>query len=64
MKSKDWFVLEQDGKFYAVEDRHDQTIPRMKGGTIVGIVSFAKPVDAIEYITFVELNKPMRRNKP
>ena len=63
MSSKDWWVIEMDGEFFAVEDKHDGIKPKMLKGNLVGIVSFNKPVDAIDYIKFVEANKPMRRSK-
>ena len=53
MKPKDWFVIEKDGEFYAVEDIHDGVEPKMIGGKVVGICSFRKPVDAIDHIKFV-----------
>ena len=59
MKCRDWFVIEKNGEYFAIEDKHEGIRP--KGANIVGICSFEKPVDAIEYIKFIESNKPMRR---
>ena len=58
--TKDWFVIRKGDKFFAVEDKHNGIKPKMIDGEIVGICSFKKPVDAIDYITFVAANKPMR----
>ena len=59
MKCKDWFVIEKDGEYYAIEDKHEGVRP--KGVNIVGMVMFEKPTDAIEYIKLIESTKPMRR---
>ena len=63
MKTKDWWVFEKDGKFVAVEDKHDGRVGVLKGYTLVGIVAEPKPSDAIDYVTYIEANKPMRRKK-
>jgi hypothetical protein len=60
--TKDWWVLERDGEFFALEDTTGQR-PRMAGAIVVGVGSFKKPADAIDYFTYVEANKPMRRKK-
>lgn len=63
MSIKDWWVIEKDGKYYAVEDKHNGIKPKMIGATLRGRCCFKEAVDAIDYITFVDANRPMRRSK-
>lgn len=51
-----WFVVYDKEKkdYFAIEDKHEGTIPKMIGkAEVVGYVSFKKPVDAIDYIKFI-----------
>ena len=63
MKTKDWWVIEKDGEFYALEDKTGVK-PRMVGAKVVGVGMFKKPEDAIDHFAYIEANKPMRRKKP
>jgi hypothetical protein len=62
MKIKDWWVLEKDGEFYAIEDTNCLQ-PRMVGAIVVGIGAFKLPKDAIEHFAYIEANKSIRRKK-
>ena len=62
MKCKDWFVIYDTKKeeYFAVEDKHSGKAPKMIGAMeVVGICSFTRPADAIEYIKFIQTTQPM-----
>ena len=55
MKNKDWFIIRRENEFYAIEDIHSGTEPKVIGGEVVGICSFKEPQDAVDYIKFIIL---------
>jgi hypothetical protein len=65
MKNKDWWVFEKDGKFVALEDKHNGHLhsAALQGFKLVGVCAAKKPADAIDYITYIEAHKPMKRRK-
>ena len=63
---KDWFVVynKEKDEYFAIEDKHEGVTPRMIGKMeVVGIVTFKRPVDAIQYVKFIHATQPLRRKE-